>query len=484
MRPLKKIAAAVLLLLLLLQWCSAQVKINEVMINDNSTDDSTYVELFGSAGTILNGYQLVGVNGYNGSIYATIELFGAIPTDGFYVIGETAAVTNVDQVDSLVDFQNGPDNIQLLQGSTLIDAVGYGTFVSPDTFFAGEGEPSPNQVPNSSLCRFPDGQDSGNNSVDFTLSPILTPGQANDLGGEAPFYTLLELRTNPPDTSVVFWTTGIASTHSSTFGGTSNLSAYMQDDQAGINIFSSTGSFTFAPGDCLWVKSRWSEYNGLLELYYPLELHLGPNVGEPEPISINVQIANANGEALESMLVLLEEVWITASSAAWPATGENANLTITDDSGEDLVLRIDKDTDLDGWTEAPEVGEHFRLMAVLNQFGSVYQALPRSQADIQDVIGVLPEKLPGIPTGFALEAPYPNPFNPVASIRFSLPTRGSITLEVYNVGGGLVSYLANGYYDRGSYEITWAANGLTSGLYIIKLKTSEGVKTAKALLLR
>ncbi|MFH1861955.1 MAG: hypothetical protein ABH878_04000, partial [bacterium] len=369
MRLLQCIGVVAILTLLFCGLATAQVIINEIMINDHSTDDSTYVEIYGPSGTSLTGYQLVAVNGYNGSEYRWITLSGSIPTDGFYVIGQSANVPNVDLVNPDVDLQNGPDNVVLKLSGNIVDAVGYGTF-SPDTNFVGEGQPAPNCVPGFSLNRYPDGNDTNNNYADFTLSEFLTPGEPNIVSGEEPpYYSLLELRTLQPVDSLV-WTSGIATVEASLFGGASNISAYMQDEEAGINIFG--GTFSFAPGDCLWVKGTISIYSGLLEIYYPLVINMGPNVSTPDPILVDCQLVNASGEALEGMLVQMDSVWITASSEAWPIEGSNANLTITDASGSTVVLRIDKDTELDGWTDHPEPEEPFVLTAIVNEY-SVYQ---------------------------------------------------------------------------------------------------------------
>ena len=43
-----------------------------------------------------------------------------------------------------------------------------------------------------------------------------------------------------------------------------------------------------------------------------------------------------------------------------------------------------------------------------------------------------------IPAGFALSGNYPNPFNPVTTIEFSLEQSGEVNLSVFNVAGQLV----------------------------------------------
>jgi hypothetical protein len=459
----------------------AQVKINEIMYDDSSIDDSTYVEIFGPAGTPLTGYQLVGVNGYSGIEYNPITLTGSIPSDGFFVVGYSSAVPNVDQINSAVDYQNGPDNILLKYDTTILDAVGYGNFSSPDTFFVGEGSPAPDQTQGTSLCRYPDGHDTDDNSSDFSLSTFLTPGTPNVLPGQASYYSLYQLRTDPPPPDEIFWTSGIATVPSGLFNGTFNINAYIQDEQAGINLFG--GSFSFALGDCLWVKARLSDYNGLLELSPILELNVGASVAVPDPYVITCSEANSLGEGLESMLVRLNNVWITASSVGWPGVGADSNLTITDNTGETLVMRIDKDTELDGWAGHPEPEESFDLIGILNQY-SVYQVLPRYQSDFLPVTAVDEEHKVAIPQAFSLSAPHPNPFNASTSISFSLAAPNWISVEIFAPSGRRVAVIAQGNWPAGSHSLIWSAGDLPSCIYLIRLTHAEGSQTVKALLLR
>ncbi|MBN1553023.1 lamin tail domain-containing protein, partial [bacterium] len=161
--------------------------INEIHVNPDGPDTGCYVELYypGTHRISLDGYILLGINGFDGTVYNIIPLSGEISEGGYFVIAQDASVSNADMIDENVNFQNGPDNIQLRAGMDIIvDAVGYGTFTGTD-IFAGEGDPAeyPNPTGNQSLSRLPNGQDTGDNAVDFSLGD-LTPGDANTQGSE------------------------------------------------------------------------------------------------------------------------------------------------------------------------------------------------------------------------------------------------------------------------------------------------------------
>jgi len=101
------------------------------------------------------------------------------------------------------------------------------------------------------------------------------------------------------------------------------------------------------------------------------------------------------------------------------------------------------------------------------------------------VTAVEPDLLTSVvPEGFALEQNYPNPFNPATTIRFSLPQRQFVTLEVYSILGQLVATLVNNDVPGGSFEVSFDGRGLASGIYIYRLQTPGFVRAAKMILVK
>jgi hypothetical protein len=91
------------------------------------------------------------------------------------------------------------------------------------------------------------------------------------------------------------------------------------------------------------------------------------------------------------------------------------------------------------------------------------------------------ETVPDVPT---LLANAPNPFNPSTSIRFTLPERQRITLDVFDALGRRVATLLDEERNAGRYAIPFDANGLATGVYIYRLVTPDKMLTGKMLLLR
>jgi hypothetical protein len=69
------------------------------------------------------------------------------------------------------------------------------------------------------------------------------------------------------------------------------------------------------------------------------------------------------------------------------------------------------------------------------------------------------------PLEFSLEQNYPNPFNPNTIISFSIPERANVNLKVYDVLGNELVTLINEETVAGSYNISFNANGLSTGVY-------------------
>jgi len=100
-----------------------------------------------------------------------------------------------------------------------------------------------------------------------------------------------------------------------------------------------------------------------------------------------------------------------------------------------------------------------------------------------------------IPSTMVLEQNYPNPFNPVTTIRYETHHTSDVNLEIYDVLGRKVEELVSGRVVSGSstppaggyegqVEVVWNASGLPSGVYFIKLTSSNKSLTKKAVLLK
>lgn len=90
----------------------------------------------------------------------------------------------------------------------------------------------------------------------------------------------------------------------------------------------------------------------------------------------------------------------------------------------------------------------------------------------------------GLPQELQLYANYPNPFNPVTTIIYDIPTLTRVTVVVYDLLGRTVAILADETHEPGNYSLQWNASGLPSGTYIYQLVTDQKRITRKMLVLK
>jgi serine/threonine-protein phosphatase CPPED1 len=78
-----------------------------------------------------------------------------------------------------------------------------------------------------------------------------------------------------------------------------------------------------------------------------------------------------------------------------------------------------------------------------------------------------------IPDGLLLLQSYPNPFNPSTNLRFDLPHKSKVDVEIYNMIGQHVAQLLNNVFGEGYHEIRWNATHLSSGVYFAVMKVND-----------
>ncbi len=88
------------------------------------------------------------------------------------------------------------------------------------------------------------------------------------------------------------------------------------------------------------------------------------------------------------------------------------------------------------------------------------------------------------PVDFNLSQNYPNPFNPSTKILYSVVEPTQVKLTVTNILGQVVETLVNDFRSSGTYEVTFNASDLASGLYIYTLEAGSTFISKKMTLLK
>ena len=88
------------------------------------------------------------------------------------------------------------------------------------------------------------------------------------------------------------------------------------------------------------------------------------------------------------------------------------------------------------------------------------------------------------PSDYNLYQNFPNPFNPVTSICFDVPTKSFTKLIVYDILGKEVNVLIDDEMNPGTYKITWDGSNFSSGTYFYRFESGNFVSIKKLTLIK
>lgn len=128
---------------------------------------------------------------------------------------------------------------------------------------------------------------------------------------------------------------------------------------------------------------------------------------------------------------------------------------------------------------------YYRLKSI-----AMDQSVSYSDAiEVSNVTGI--EQKDELPFAFALLPNYPNPFNPLTVIKYTIggsgvpgPGAGKTRLAVYDMLGRQVRMLVDEVKSPGTYEVSFDGSGLSSGLYICRMAASSFAQSRTMILIR
>ena len=104
---------------------------------------------------------------------------------------------------------------------------------------------------------------------------------------------------------------------------------------------------------------------------------------------------------------------------------------------------------------------------------------------IEDTTTVLEKEPFKMKNSFSLVKTYPNPFNSQTKVQFYLPEKKQVKFSVFDISGKIIDKLTNTKtFFSGTHEFLFNFEGLTSGIYVIKISTGEWSKSAKVIYLK
>ncbi|MGE5810776.1 MAG: sugar-binding protein, partial [Ignavibacteria bacterium] len=124
-----------------------------------------------------------------------------------------------------------------------------------------------------------------------------------------------------------------------------------------------------------------------------------------------------------------------------------------------------------------------------NPEGNIYYAVRAvdihgNLSPLASVLTDVEEEGNKIPSEFALNQNFPNPFNPSTKIRYEIPAESKVLVKIYDVLGRELITLINQYQKRGSYEVEWNAVNNASGIYFYSITAGNFHHVKKMVLIK
>ena len=140
-----------------------------------------------------------------------------------------------------------------------------------------------------------------------------------------------------------------------------------------------------------------------------------------------------------------------------------------------------------GASPVPGPGELLRIYP--SEPVKALRVLAGSFNDGQITVPVARDSPVATPGSFALDANYPNPFNPETTIGFDLPNAADTRLEIFDIAGQGLRILLAGWMDGGRHSVTWdgrdeSGRRVGSGVYFYRLRTGSAGVVRRMMLLK
>lgn len=170
----------------------------------------------------------------------------------------------------------------------------------------------------------------------------------------------------------------------------------------------------------------------------------------------------------------------TASDPVGESGVQSTNLFMSMDGG---AFESVGSTFADSMVVDLEPMHEYRFYALSKDFVGNAETVRPELSTVNVISGVATES-EELPFEFRLDAAYPNPFNPVTTIAYSLPTHGPAQLVIFDTLGRRVATLLEGDQLPGQHRIRWNAENHASGVYFYQLTQGHRSDTRAFVLLK
>ena len=118
-----------------------------------------------------------------------------------------------------------------------------------------------------------------------------------------------------------------------------------------------------------------------------------------------------------------------------------------------------------------------------------FETMEDCESSCNDSVQVSSNQTLDYPVIFKLNNCYPNPFNPVTTLRYELPENGLVNITIYDMLGREVKTLVNQIQDAGYKSVIWDATNdyskpVSAGIYLYQIQVGNYMETKKMVLLK
>ena len=98
-------------------------------------------------------------------------------------------------------------------------------------------------------------------------------------------------------------------------------------------------------------------------------------------------------------------------------------------------------------------------------------------------------RVEALPTVYALEQNFPNPFNPNTTIKYAIPNAAHVELTIINLSGQVVRTLVNDDLRANFYSVVWDGRNnrgeeVASGMYFYRIQADKFSAIKKLMLIK
>ncbi|MDP8205513.1 MAG: carboxypeptidase regulatory-like domain-containing protein [Candidatus Electryonea clarkiae] len=236
--------------------------------------------------------------------------------------------------------------------------------------------------------------------------------------------------------------------------------------QVGVIIFEATGIDTSE-----FTADTWVVLQGILSLERDV-VKIIPNMQEDLELILFAVPENLAAEVTELEEPLQLEVVLT-----WTHDDENDDLLNFNIYRDDVLVGDSQELT---WTETlddpnpGEAGNYTYSYTVTAVYDETETDPSEAEEVIWDITSVNEILSSGVPEKWALEAVYPNPFNPTLHIVLGVPQISEVTVEIMDILGRRVAVLHKGELSAAYHRLGWNATSNPTGLYFLRINSKSG----------